>query len=291
MANNHIMDYGTEGVHDTIELCTMNGIRTIGVGSSEAGSIRPYIASIKSKKLAVFNFADNEFITTPDGKYTCAPIDPVKIFYELKSVRDSVDFIIIVFHAGNEFYELPSPRTKELYRFFVDIGAHVVISNHTHAYSGYEIYQSRPIFYGLGNFIYDWPGKVNGDWNKGYTVRLLLSDKVRFELIPLKQGNEKPGVFRLDADEMTAFRENISRLNMIIADDMRLEAEFRKYCDSVNPMYDAFIEPYLGKRVASLRKRGLFPRLTSSRKRLLLLNIIRCESHRDVLIRMLKKYE
>ena len=56
-------------------------------------------------------------------------------------------------------------------------------------------------------------------------------------------------------------------------------------------MYDSFIEPYFGKIIASLRKRGLFPKLLSRRKRLLLLNLMRCDSHRDVLIRMLSRYE
>ena len=80
-------------------------------------------------------------------------------------------------------------------------------------------------------------------------------------------------------------------MNAIIANDQLLEAEFENYCNSVFPMYDAFIEPSFGKYVAAIRKRGFFPKLMSRRKRLLLLNIARCESHRDVLLRLLKKYE
>ncbi len=167
----------------------------------------------------------------------------------------------------------------------------MVISHHTHAFSGYEIYKSKPIFYGLGNFIYDWPGKVNSPWNKGYVVRLNIAEKTDFDIIPLKQCNEKPGIFHLNSEETGAFHKKIDRLNLIIADDQQLEAEFRKYCNSVFPMYDAFIEPYFGKYFTALRKRGFFPKLMSKRKRLLLLNITRCESHRDVLLRLLKQYE
>jgi hypothetical protein len=64
-----------------------------------------------------------------------------------------------------------------------------------------------------------------------------------------------------------------------------------RYCKTVFPMYDAFIEPNFGRHVAYLRKRGMFPRLLSPRKRLFLLNLTRCESHREVLINMLSKYE
>jgi poly-gamma-glutamate synthesis protein (capsule biosynthesis protein) len=165
------------------------------------------------------------------------------------------------------------------------------MSHHTHASSGYEIFNSKPIFYGLGNFVYDWPGKINSGWNKGYVVRLQISEKVEFEIIPLKQCNEEAGVFHLNAEEREAFNKEIGQLNQIIADDKHLEIEFQKYCNSVFPMYDAFIEPYFGKYITALRKRGFFPKLMSRRKRLLLLNITRCESHRDVLIRLLKRYE
>ncbi len=291
MANNHIMDYGSRGVEDTLEACKKNGIDTIGVGRTmeEAGEL--YSVTIRGKRVAFLNFADNEFLSTPNSAYTCKPIDAVRCSYDIKSARQNSDFVFVMVHAGNEFYELPSPRTKELYRYFIDQGADVVVSHHTHAFSGYELYQSKPIFYGLGNFIYDWPGKINQRWNRGYVVRFQLSEKIDFKIIPLKQGNEKPGVFHLNSEETIAFNEEINRLNIIIEDDQLLEQEFQKYCKTVNPMYDAFIEPYFGKYITALRKRGFFPKLMSKRKRLLLLNITRCESHRDVLLRMLKKYE
>ena len=291
MANNHIMDYDTGGVLDTLEACNKNEINTVGIGSSRQDARNPFSVVIKDKRIAILNFADNEFLSTPDGSLNCNPLDTIHAFYDIKSARKSHDYLMVIIHAGNEFYELPSPRTKELYRYIIDLGADVIISHHTHAYSGYEIYRSKPIFYGLGNFIYDWPGKVTEDWNKGFVVRLRISDNTDFEIIPLKQSNNEPGIFHLDATEDEAFRENINRLNAIIKDDSQLEDKFREYCDSVFPMYDAFIEPYFGKNISALRKRGFFPRVLSRRKRLLLLNLTRCESHRDVLMRFLKKYE
>ena len=291
LANNHIMDYGSEGVRETLELCRANGIQTVGIGSSTAEAERPYSLNIKGKRIAILNFADNEFLTAPDGSYRCNPIDPVRCMEQIRLAREHHDYLLVIVHAGNEFYELPSPRTKALYRSLVDMGADAVVSHHTHAFSGYEKYRSKPVFYGLGNFIYDWPGKINGDWNRGYVVRLTLSDQIDFEVIPLKQGNEEPGVFHLDREEHDIFNRDIERLNGIIADDEKLESRFREYCESVFPMYDAFLEPYFGKYITALRKRGLFPKLLSKRKRLLYLNLVRCESHREVLLNLLKKYE
>lgn len=291
LSNNHILDYGVEGVQNTLELCQGNGITTVGIGNSSEASRKPFSTVLKGRRIAVLNIADNEFLSLPDGSYFCNPIDPVNCFYDVKEAKKDHDFIIVVAHAGNEFYEFPSPRTKKLFRYLIDIGANAVISHHTHAFSGYEIYNSSPIFYGLGNFLYDWPGKVNTGWNRGYMVRLRILDEIDFDIIPIKQCNIEPGVFLLNKTEEKQFLIDLDRLSSVIADDKRLDAEFREYCRKVYPMYDAFIEPNFGKYITALRKRGLFPRLNRRRKRLFLLNIIRCESHRDVLMRLLKKNE
>jgi len=299
MANNHIMDYGQPGARDTLEACRNAGIGSVGLtesvkrreGSVEKGPQEPYLLHAKGKKIAILNYADNEFLTTPDLSYQCNPIDPVNCFHDIKAARQNNDYVILIVHAGNEFYELPSPRTKRLYRYLINAGADAVISHHTHAWSGYEIYNSKPIFYGLGNFIYDWTGKINTRWNHGLAIRLLISEKVEFEIIPLTQCNDKPGVFKLNPEETETFNMELIRLNHIISDDQLLDDEFRKYCDSVFPMYEAFIEPNFGRYIASLRKRKLFPKLLSRKKRLLLLNLARCESHRDVLLRLLSKNE
>jgi hypothetical protein len=291
MANNHIMDYNSKGVIDTIGLCNSNGIATVGVGSTLEDARKPFSISINKKRIAILNFADNEFLTATDSSYSCNPINLVQGYYDIIDAKLKNDYLIVILHAGNEFYELPSPRTKKLYRLLIDQGADVVISHHTHAFSGYEIYKERPIFYGLGNFIYDWPGKINSRWNRGYVVRLEISDETDFKIVPLKQCNEETGVFHLDSEETEDFWKEISWLNNIISDDQLLENEFQKYCNSVFPMYDAFIEPYFGRYITALRKRGFFPKLMPRKKRLLLLNLARCESHREVLSRMLSLNE
>jgi len=291
MANNHMMDYGGEGASETIKLLRSEGIATLGIGSDTEIARKPYTLNASGKSIAIFNFADNEFLTAPKSTLQCNPIHLIHNYEDIYKAKQKHDYVIITIHGGNEFYHLPSPRIKELYRHYVNIGADAIISHHTHAYSGYEVYKEKPIFYGLGNFIYDWPGKINSPWNRGYAVRLDISEKVGFEIIPYEQCNEKPGVFHLNEEGKQAFQDRIKELNTIIADDKQLENEFSRYCEEVKPMYDAYIEPYFGKTITSFRKRGLFPRLIGRRKRLLLLNITRCKSHREVLHRLLKKSE
>lgn len=291
MANNHIMDYDNQGVKDTLDLCTQNGIDTVGIGSSTKEASTPFSFELQGIKIAILNYADNEFLSTPDGTYNCNAIDPINGHYDISKAKEKHDYVIVIVHAGNEFYRLPSPRTKKLYRYLVDQGADAIVSHHTHVFSGYEIYKEKPIFYGLGNFVYDWPGKTCSDWNRGYVVKFSISEKLDFEIIPLKQGNERPGVFKLSNNEKDIFNADIQILNAIIANDEELDSEFIKYCQSVFPMYDAFIEPNYGRCIVGLQKRALLPKLLSKQKRLFHLNLSRCESHRDVMLRLLKKYE
>ena len=291
MANNHMMDYGYQGALETLELLKSAGISTFGLGKDAIEARKALNFNIKGKSIAFLNFADNEFLTVPDSTVQCNPIHLIHNYADITKAKKNHDFVILSVHGGNEFYHLPSPRIKELYRHYIDVGADAIIAHHTHAYSGYEVYHGKPIFYGLGNFLYDWPNKSNSSWNQGYVVRLNILDKIDFDIIPLKQCNEEPGVFHLNENEKQSFMNRIDDLNAVISDDKLLEAAFQKYCKDVHPMYDAFIEPYFGKTITSLRKRGLFPKLLRRRKRLLLLNITRCESHKEVLHRLLKKNE
>lgn len=289
MANNHIMDCGAEGAIDTMELCRGAGIATVGIGQNEAEKRKPFSISIKGKKIAILNFAQNEFITAPGGEVAANSLNPVNNYYDITAAKKEHDFVLLMVHAGNEFYNLPSPLIKETYRFFIDIGADAIISNHVHCFSGYEIYKGKPIFYSLGNFIYDWPEKVNTDWNFGFAVRFKIKNSIDFEIIPFKQNNGVPGLFLLNETEKISFDKKIAQLNTIIGDDAKLALAFNEYCSSVSRLYGAFIEPNFGSVIASLRARGFFPKLMGKRKKLLLLNLTRCEAHRDVLLNLLSK--
>lgn len=289
LANNHIMDYDNQGIRDTLNILQKNEINIVGVGSNVEKARKPFETQIKNKRIAIFNYADNEFLTTSDNSYTCNPIDSINLFYDISSARLSSDFIVVIIHGGNEHFALPSTRVQRICKYIIDIGADAIIMHHTHVYSGFEIYKAKPIFYGLGNFLYDWPKRTNSNWNYGFIVVLVLNKKVDFEIVPYKQCSEEPGLMALDETEVDVFQRRLNELNTVINNPESLEVEFQKQCKEVFHMYDSFIEPYFGRGIGYLRKMGLFPHLMTKRKRLYLLNLIRCESHREVLINTLNQ--
>jgi len=290
MANNHILDYGGEALLETISLCIENNITTIGVGKNIEEAKLPVIKEIKGLKIGFLNFTEFEWTIATKNEPGANPLDLIENFNAIQSLKQEVDKVIVIAHGGNEFYHLPSPRIKKTYRFFVDAGADAVISHHTHCYTGYEVYNEAPIFYGLGNFIYDWPGKVNDNWNYGYAVRLLIDDDIKFEMIPFKQNNgEEVGVHYLNKKEKQQFENRIKKLNATIANDEELEIEFQQLVAKQADVYQLYFEPYRGKIMSSLRIRKLLPDLFSKKKKMLQLNIIRCESHKDILVNVMQK--
>ena len=78
--------------------------------------------------------------------------DPVKAYYDINNLKALSDYVIVIYHGGNEYYPLPRPGLKNTFHYLADLGADVVIGHHRHVYSGYEIHNTTPLIYSLGNF-------------------------------------------------------------------------------------------------------------------------------------------
>lgn len=290
-ANNHFYDYGATGIQSTHDTLSRQGIPWVGSGPDRTRASKTHIAELKGIKLAFINMCENEWSVATNNRAGCHGLDLADAYNKIQEAREQADFVLFIAHGGHEHYDLPSPRMKKWYRFLVDAGADAVIAHHTHIVSGWEVYKDAPIFYSLGNFCFDWDGMRNNSWNRGMLVRLLLekNTKPRFERCFIEQNGERPGVFLLGEKEATTMDEHLQKRNRIIEDDAALENEFLEYADSLKPLMNTWIEPYTGKWFPVLHKKGLLPSLMGDKKKLLLTNLVRCESHRDMLLHALKK--
>lgn len=73
----------------------------------------------------------------------CAPLNNVSQYYSIIEARSKADYVLLFVHGGSEHHPLPTPRMQDIYRFFVDAGADVVINCHRHCYSGFEQYHEK----------------------------------------------------------------------------------------------------------------------------------------------------
>lgn len=289
MANNHIMDYGEDGLLSSIQLCEKNSIRHIGAGNNIDEAKRIEYFDVQEKKIAFINCCENEWSTTHGETPGCSPLDEVSLFYQIQEAKSTADYVILIIHGGHEMYEYPSPRMKKLYRWFVDLGVDAVIGHHTHCYSGNEIYKGKPIVYSLGNFVFD-SNRRGSLWNIGCAIVLSLDDKnVDVRLYPFRQCDNEIGVHLLKGEDFNKWEDDNKETTRIIQNDVLLEQQFSKFIDTKEKDYMDRLEPFSSRIAQWALRKGMLPRFINRKKRLLYLNIIRAESHRDVLLRVLSK--
>jgi hypothetical protein len=289
LANNHILDYGEQGLKETIELCNLNKIATVGAGESNLIARKPFLIEKSGIKITILSFAENEWSTTYDENYGAAPMDICDNFYDIKNAKKTSDFVIVIVHGGHETYNLPSPRMKKQYRFYIDSGADVVIGHHTHCFSGMEIYNSKYIFYSIGNFIFDLNKKTEQWWNEGFAVNLSFEKKmISYKLIPYIQNDNNVGIRCMNELETVSFFNKFQTLSDQIKDDNVLEMRFNEFAEKKKKMYNAYIQPYKNRYLQYLYSKGILPNFWKGKSKLLLYNLIRCESHRDILLKNLK---
>ena len=283
LANNHFYDYGEDGVKDTLAACEKEGIKTVGGGMNLHEASRIAYIDIRGVNVAIINCCEHEFSIATETTGGSNPLNPIQQYYAIKEAKRRADKVIVIVHGGHEMYQLPSPRMKETYRFFVDAGADAVINHHQHCYSGYEIYKNKPIFYGLGNFCFDWKNRCHSIWNEGYMVILSMNEsEYDFELIPYTQGDVFSGVKLIDFKD--DFLRNICVLNLIIEDDTKLLAEHKAYMNRTIKGYLLALEPYQNRYLCALYNRGLLPSFLTQKKKMTLLNYLKCESHWERLV-------
>ena len=290
LANNHISDYGDQGVIDSIELCHSNGIKTVGGGKNIKDASTTLFVSVKGKSIAIINVAEHEFTIASEERAGANPLDIIQNFHAIKDARSKADIVILIIHGGNEYYQLPSPRVVEMYRFLAEAGADVVIGHHPHVYSGYELYKGVPIFYSIGNFFFGWD-VIRPD--NEYIGLLLLLDfdekgSLTFEIKPFYQSKPGIGFKVMEGEEKQKILDHVAQLSSIISDKKKLEKEWQNFLNAKQVQY--YNNMYgLNKITRRLVKVPVFKQfILSKRRNLMLLNMIDCEAHRDVTIELLK---
>ena len=165
LANNHINNFGQEGIKTTIELLNNAGIAPIGNGV-------PVFREIKNTRFVFLGF--NALNRLPD------------IAQEISTAKAKTDIIVVCFHWGVEYTDQPTARQQELAHLAIDSGADLVVGHHPHWIQPTETYKDKLIVYSLGNFIFDqsWSLKTR----QGLLGKFTFLDKklINSEFLPIE---------------------------------------------------------------------------------------------------------
>jgi len=295
LANNHILNCCEQGLKDTLDLCEANGISTVGAGMTLEEAQKILYLEVKGVKIAFIAFCENEFSTATKDHGGAAPMDLIDNLQAIKEAKRNSDIVILLIHGGNEHFHYPSPRIVKQYRFYIDQGASAIIAHHPHYVQGFEFYNGKPILYSLCHLMFT--RKKDPGTLEVPIAELLIDPKTldisvdyHFYRISL----EDTTLVELSQGEEIEMRKRFDHYCSVIQDPAALEEEWKKYCRSQEEKYykiifltPRFIERIflkLGINIFFKKLKRIFPR-----ERLRLLNIVRCESHRDVVISLLSE--
>lgn len=159
LANNHVLDYGSDALLDTFDTLTDAGIDYMGAGTDLS---RASALITKEKNGLVFGFlAASRVIpvvswdiqNASPGVFTT--YDPARLVAAIQAARESCDYLTVFVHWGIERDEYPQDYQINMAQQYIDAGADLVIGSHPHVLQGITYYKEKPIFYSLGNFIFN----------------------------------------------------------------------------------------------------------------------------------------
>jgi poly-gamma-glutamate synthesis protein (capsule biosynthesis protein) len=228
IANNHIGDFGEGAIKETLDLLDENGIAHAGTGANVEEAYRAMYFEKNKVRVAIISVCENEFGMATNNTYGSAGYEPRRLLRQIREEKSLSDFVIVVFHGGNEFNPLPSPDTVERYRLVCDMGADAVIGGHTHCPQGYEFYNDKPIVYSMGNLLFKSGTEraENDSWHYGYLCELSIEDKITLRIIPYKFNKEATNIHVFKESEKEKMLTYIQRLSEIIQDEDELARYF-----------------------------------------------------------------
>lgn len=202
LANNHMMDFGPKGLNDTLKNVRKEKIKYIGAGKN-LDEATDYIILGKDVKVGVlsFQYKNNAIATESEGGVAHEKHSKI-IKRKIKELKSKVDWVVLVYHGGEEFLNSPMPYTKRKVKKFLNWGVDLIVGHHPHTVQGYEKINDKLVFYSLGNFIFDTDfQRAQEGTDKGVCVSIdFTKDSYSFESITIKNDRENEKLIVDDTD-------------------------------------------------------------------------------------------
>lgn len=176
LANNHTMDYGQEGLFDTMAVLDSLGLLHCGAGADDSAAAAPAVPAVAGKTVAFLGFSTTfpeEFWATRGRAGTCFPFQQ-RMERAIRQSRAQADHVVVSFHWGAELATMPKDYQRLLAHKAIDLGAELVLGHHAHVLQGMEIYRGRLIAYGLGNFVF---GSRSESSRESIILKVYFDDK------------------------------------------------------------------------------------------------------------------
>ncbi len=171
LANNHILDYGTDCLMETLDALQRAGVRYVGAGRNLAEARQPLLVEKQGVRLALLAYSDfADIFWSWDYPFTFAATEsragvaPLRLDYlreDIQKARELADVVAVALHWGEEDTNYPNERQLAVAQCALSWGAQIVLGFHPHALQGLQLDQYSLVAYSLGNFVMDQHRPIN----------------------------------------------------------------------------------------------------------------------------------
>ncbi len=229
LTHSNLMQYGTEGLSETLTALDSNGLYRVGAGRNATEARRPEILDVKGKRIAYLSYAmggnDAAIDTSALRERAGAESETVarelenfkrstafqeragfnaqnmpEIVQDIQAIRDQVDWIVVNFRWVDHLEETPNFVQTNLARLAIDQGADVVVGYHPTVIQGGEIYKGRPIAYSLGDFVFK-PDQPLQDQDSAMLKVSLHEEQMQVEFVPVRIRDSRPATLSGEAGQ------------------------------------------------------------------------------------------
>ncbi len=199
LANNHVYDYGRQGLADTLRYLDRGGIRHLGAGPSEAMARRGLVLETAGGRLGLLALMQDKLgwrlwthayaLDTPWLSFPgAARFNDEDLSADIARMREHSDLVAVFVHWGKNYKPVDENQLR-LARACIDAGADIVIGHHSHQYQPVAIYRERPIVYSLGNYAFGTIGRASMRYGMAASLLLSEGEMIRLEFTPLMTQN------------------------------------------------------------------------------------------------------
>lgn len=158
LANNHILDFGTDALLDSIETLDQISMKHVGAGenlSDARAAVREDFSGTSISFLGASRVMPvSSWAAGPSHPGVFSTYDPAQLEKDIAAEKEQSDYVIVYVHWGIERQDYPEAYQRDLAKRYIDAGADAVIGSHPHVMQGFEFYNGKPIAYSLGNFLF-----------------------------------------------------------------------------------------------------------------------------------------
>jgi poly-gamma-glutamate capsule biosynthesis protein CapA/YwtB (metallophosphatase superfamily) len=256
LANNHIMDFGPQGLDDTIAALEDARIAYTGAGRDLDHARMPRYVEADGVKVAVIGAADPRFQRATTSTPGTNPAITELLAESVTEARPHAHLIVVTVHMGLEYAHLPSASQVRVAETCLAAGAHIVQFHHSHCLSGCSRNGSGVVLFGTGNYVfpddtgYDIPkSRDTATWIARYSRR---DDSIAsLGMVPavLDRKGLPRALNAAAADERVRQIQTISR--------RMLAPVWRRFWRAYDLLHPSFVLPTLHVAREMVRRQGL----------------------------------